>query len=210
MRLSDHLQDARRPAIPDLRTRNLFFRDTVTTIHTSVAVNSTQTLIADETQRIRSVRVGTVTGGTVTVQMQVDGRDLFDDTVRPVSGGAVREPTNLYLFPAGSAIQTIIEATSGVPVAPANVVIETEPYYLAPQLPEVTPTGGDRLPPSWRERRDLLNAVGATVRSTVTTRQERAIGSLLDSHKAYQRATAPGVGEPPPEDFKPPRLPRRR
>ena len=210
MRPSDHLADQHRAAIPDLRTRNLFFQDSMATQHTTLAVSNTITKTVDEFMRIRSVRVGTVTGGTVTIQVQVDGRDLFDDTLRPVSGGAVREPTNVYTFPAGSAVSTIIEATSGVPSGNANVVIEIEPYRLAPQLPTVAPSGGDRLPPSRRERADLLNATGATVRSTVSERRERGIGRLLDTHKAYQRYTAPQIGEPPPEDFVTPRPPRRR
>ena len=210
MNLSDHLADQRRAAIPDLRTRNLFFQGNLETQHTTLAVNNTVTKTIDDLMRIRSVQVGTVTGGTVTIQVQVDGRDLFDDTVRPVSGGAVREPTNVYTFPAGSAVSTIIEATSGAPSGNANVVIETEPYRLAPRLPEVFPSGGDRLPPSKRGRAGLLNADGATIRSTVGVWRERAIGSLLDTNKAYQRATAPGGKEPPPEDFAPPRLPRRR
>ena len=86
--LSAHLSDPRYAAIPDMQRRNLFSGGSMVNALAAVAVSTTTTTYTTEPLRVRSAQVSTVAGGTVTVQVQADGRDLFDDTQRPVSGAA--------------------------------------------------------------------------------------------------------------------------
>jgi hypothetical protein len=99
-----------------------------------------------------------VTGGTVTVQVYVDGRPLYDDTQRPVSDSGWKEATDLYIVPAGSVVTTTIEATSGTPAGTANVSIDTEPYTLVPRSATVELHGRDRLRVSNRRAAAAVNA----------------------------------------------------
>lgn len=178
--LAQHFPDPRYPTLPDITARNRFFQSALSLQHTTLSVNDTQTQTATELQRVKLVQVGTVSGGTVTVQLQVEGRDLFDDTVRPVSGAAVREPTNVYTFPAGSVLSTIIEATSGSPTGTANVVIETEPYILSPQLETVKLKGKARLRVSKRREAVLANAgtsfIGVSPTTGIQAEQRNDLG----------------------------------
>jgi len=149
--------DRRRPVLADVAARQQFYSGAITTTHTTLAVNETITAFTDELQRFRGVQVGAVAGGTVTVQVQAEGRDLFDDTTRPVSGGEVQRPTEPYLIPAGTPITTIIEATSGVPTGTAGVVIETEPFVVHPRPAWVELRGKDRMFASRRRQAEAAN-----------------------------------------------------
>ena len=155
--LSDHLPDPRYAAIPDMRARQSYSGGSLSATP-AVAVASTDTTLATELLRIRSVQVGAVAGGTVTVQLQADGRDLFDDAERPVSGAAPKDVSAIYNIPAGTPVTAIVEADSGVPTGTANVAITTEPYRLLPQLETVALRRGDRLRVSRRNEADLANA----------------------------------------------------
>lgn len=163
LRLSEHLPDERRPKLADILTRNEYAQSTLSSDHTDLTVGNTQTQTTDDLQRVRSVQVGSVSGGTVTIQMQVEGRDIFDDAARPVSGGEVQRPTEVYTFPAGSVVDTIVEASSGVPTGTANVVIETEPYVLGPRFEERVLRGKDRLLGSKRREAERYNNSGGRV-----------------------------------------------
>ena len=153
-RLSDLLPARGRPRFADLAERQRYLRDYASTAHTTLTVGNTQTTTATEPTRLRSVQVdGGVSGGTVTVQVQVDGRDMFLDGVRPVSGSTAAEATDRSVFPSGAVISTVIEASSGAPTGTANVVIDTEPFALTPYEPLVPLSARDRL---HRSRRGLL------------------------------------------------------
>lgn len=140
----DYLPDPARPAIADTGDRNVRFLSEAATEHTSLVVSDTQSLEFDEPTLIRTVTVGPTSGGTVTVQVQVDGRDIFDDTARPTSGTAV-EPTDSYLAPARTPVSTIIEATSGTPTGSTGVVLDTEGAVLLERHAPVVLEGADRL-----------------------------------------------------------------
>jgi hypothetical protein len=129
-----------------------------TTQHTTLAVNETLTFTTTELLRIRGAQVQTVSGGTITVQVQANGRDLFDDTVRPISGAAPQEVTHLYTIPAGSAVSTIVEATSGVPTGTANIIVNVEPFEVLPK-PAIALIGRDRLRLSRRIEAQQIDAV---------------------------------------------------
>ena len=158
--LSHYLPDPRRPALSDLQRRYQYFKATETTQHTTVTVGNTKTTRTTELQRIKSVRAGAVTGGVLTVQVQVNGRDIFPDANRPLSGGRPARPhrEGSYTFPANSTISTIVEADSGVSVAPLNVIIETEPFVLEPIPEPVVLEHGDKLRISKRREAEELNA----------------------------------------------------
>ena len=173
-RLSDFMPDRNRSAISDILARNRFFQAGMQADHTTLTVGNTVTQTTDELQRVRSIQVGTVAGGTVTVQVQVDGRDIFADASRPVSGGAVGEPTDVYTFPAGSVISTIIEADSGTPTGTANIVIEAEPFQLLPRSEMVELRGKDRLLLHRRREHELAAAGVDFIERSLIHRTRRA------------------------------------
>lgn len=125
--------------------RPVHFYTTESTQHTALAVGDTKTQLASELLRIRGAQAGTVAGGTVTFQVQADGRDLFSDALRPVSGGAFQEATDLYTIPPGTVIGTVIEATTGTPTGNANIVIDMEPYVRPPVVKVIVLRGKDRM-----------------------------------------------------------------
>ena len=158
--LSHYLPDPRRPALSDLQRRYRYFKATETTQHTTLTVGNTKTARTTELQRIKQVRAGGITGGTLTVQVQVNSRDIFQDALRPTTNGAPAKPhrEGKYTFPAGSIISTIVEATSGVPAGTLSVVIETEPFVLEPIPEPVVLEHGDKLRISKRREAEELNA----------------------------------------------------
>lgn len=193
LRLSDHMPDRRRGSIPDLLARHRYWQDSMSSQHTTLTVGNTVTQTTDEQLRIKNVQVGTVTGGTVTVQVQVEGRDIFTDASRPVSGGAVMEPTDIYTFPAGTPIATIIEASSGVPAGAANIVIATEPFELLPRSDLVELQGKDRLKMSSRRLAQQANKCRNLAEITVAQRGrgvERAEGPTPQERRRIFQRTA--------------------
>ncbi len=198
--------DRARPVLADVAARNRFYPGAITTTHTALAVSDTQTTLGEELQRIRSVQVGAVAGGTVTVQVQAEGRDLFDDTLRPVSGGAVQEPSEPYLIPAGTPITTIIEATSGAPTGTVGVVIETETLEVSPRPVRVELRGKDRMFPSRRREADALNRGESLLpprkltRTPVFDRTEPALGSKLARREVIASGKGPWHKMPPPSE----------
>lgn len=207
LRLQDHLPDPRRPALPDLRERNQFFRAELSASHSTLTVGNTQTQTTTEQQRIRSVQVGAVSGGTVTVQVQVDGRDMFLDGHRPVSGSGPSDSSDVYVFPAGSVVSTIIEASSGVPTGTAQVAIETEPYVLLPWSDTVQLHGKLRI--SRRRVADDLNA-GLVFRGAEATQaRQSAIGrSVVAEPKAPSGPAGTGGDLQLPDLTNPPKPPK--
>ena len=160
--LSDLLADELRPKLLDTAQRNVFLHGALESEHTTLAVADEARAETDGMpQRIRSVEVAGVSGGTVTVQVTVNGRDIFDDTVRPVSDAGPAEATDIYVFPAGSDVKTIIEATSGTPTGTASVVITTEPYILLGKFQPVVLRGKARMFSSRRREARILNTVSA-------------------------------------------------
>src|SRR3989304_1193517 len=156
--LSEYLPDARYPSIPDVNSRWRYSSASLQSTHTTLAVNDEANAETDgQTQRIRSMQVGAAAGGTVTVQLQVNGRDIFDDAERPGSGGAEKEATAIYEFPPGTPVVTAIEATSGVPTGEADTIISTELFTLLPQIPTVVLRGKDRLRVSRRRGAERAN-----------------------------------------------------
>lgn len=156
--LSDILPDPRRPAIRDVAQRNIYLHGALVSNHTTLSVSDEQAAETDGLpQRLRSVEVQGVSGGTVTVQVTVAGRDAFDDAVRPVSDAGPSEVTDIYVFPPGQEVHSIIEATSGTPTGTANVLIETEPYVLLGRFQPIELQGKDRLFPSRRRTARYLN-----------------------------------------------------
>lgn len=194
--LQDYLPDPRLPALADVRERNLFLRGDASTQLTTITVGGTATTLTSEPLRIRSAQVQTVSGGTITVQVQLDGRDIFDDTVRPVSGSVARDPTNSYIVPAGTVITTTVEADSGVPAGTANVVIETEPYILVPRTPEIKLKGKDRLRVSKRRQAEAFAQRGSLRTAAVAARREGAIGTDA-TRPDITRTLSPVYGQPP-------------
>ena len=193
MKLSDLLPDSRFPAITDVLARYRFFKSSLLTTHTTLAVNETVSRITEEAQRLVRVQVGAVSGGTVTVQVQVDGRDMFTDAVRPVSGGAVQDATATHVFPAGALVSTIIEATSGAPTGSTGVIIETEPFELIPRAEPVKLEGPDRLKPSARRQARVASAgVKAEPRGLIGPVEGTGRVAPTDSRAA--RSPAPRVG----------------
>jgi len=172
--LSEYLPDDRYASIPNVAARWQYSSDSLQSTHTTLAVSNEANAETDGmTQRIRSMQVGAVSGGTVTIQLQVNGRDIFDDAERPVSGGAEKEATHIYEFPPGTPVVTVIEATSGVPTGEADTSISTEPFTLLPQIPTVTLRGKDRLRMS--RRRDARRAnTGLDVNLRTPHRREEA------------------------------------
>lgn len=208
MPLSDHFPDPRFPAAADIRNRWRYTRSSAGTSHSTLAVGNEQTTRVREPLRIRQMKVGEVSGGTVTVQVKANGRDIFPDGNRPVSGGRPTKPhrKGSYIIPAGSILTTIIEATSGVPAGTAAVVIDTEPFTLLPKNAPVKLKGKDRLRPSRRQEAAFLNtlegqeeqqaaAVGAagTTRTTTTTARTQA-GVVVPPKFQNPR----GIGPRPP------------
>jgi len=156
--LSEYLPDARYASLPDVAARWRYSSASLQSTHTTLAVNDEANAETDgQTQRIRSMQVGAVAGGTVTVQLQVNGRDIFDDAERPVSGGAEKEATAIYEFPPGTPVVTVIETTSGVPTGEADTIISTELFTLLPQIPTVVLRGKDRLRVSRRREAERAN-----------------------------------------------------
>ena len=217
--LSDHLPDPRYAAIPDMRRRNVFSGGSMVNALAAVAVSTTTTTYTTEPLRVRSAQVGAVTGGTITVQVQADGRDLFDDTQRPASGAAPKEATDLYIIPAGTPITTTIEADSGIPTGTANVVLETEPFRLLPQLETVVLRRGDRLHVSRRNEAEIANSGRSLIgtgllgakdsQSDLGWQQLRELigitnANLLNSD-AIAKASAGGAGQHPGAPGGPPR-----
>jgi len=159
-RLSDLLPDERRPSIRDSAQRNLYLKGSLISNHTTLAVsNEAQADVDGMPQRLRSVEVQGVSGGTVTVQVKVNGVDAFDDAVRPVSDAGPSDVSSVYVFPAGTEVKSVIEATSGTPTGQANVLIDTEPFVLLGKFQPVVLQGADRLFPSRRRTADILNTV---------------------------------------------------
>jgi len=210
-KLSDYLPDPRRPALPDILNRNLFFQAVETTTHSTLAIGNEQEELTHELQRIKRVRVGDVTGGTVTIQVQVDGRDMFLDANRPVSGLEEREPDARYTFPAGSVLKTIYEAETGVPASDVRVVIELEPFVLVPPLPEVKVEGKDRLFPSRRRAAQQINDEGSGRGGSAVNRRLGNLGSAQTANQPPTVSLPPGViSILPPVIIKPPPVPRPR
>lgn len=179
--LSDLLPDPARPALADVRDRNLFLSGELESTHTTLAVSDEATAETDGMpQRLRSVEVGAVAGGTVTVQVQVNGVDAFDDASRPVSGAGPSDVSSPYVFPAGTSVVSVIEATTGVPTGEANVVIETEPYILRPRRQPVELRGKDRLRVSKRKA-----ARAANIQDAPTERQRQ------DRQTPYRPSSGP-------------------
>lgn len=180
-RMKDYLPDPRRPSLQDIRERYLYLRGNINSQHTSLSVSDTvEATKTTELQRVRSVEVGEVSGGTVTVQVYVDGRPVFLDAERPVSGGGSMAPSNRYYnFPAGSVVKTVIEATSGVPAGSANVVIDTEPFVLVPIVEDVKLKGRQRLKHSERVR----------------VRYENEVGTGAPQAAAFQKRTTAAIGD---------------
>lgn len=183
-RLSDYLPDQRRSAIGDMLARNLFLRSSLLTTHTTLAANDTVTTQASESLRIREVQVGAVSGGTVTLQVYVDGVPVFQNSLRPVSGGAVRQPhlRDRWVIPGRSIVKTIIEATSGAPTGSANVVITTEPFVMVPQTPEIALKGRGRLRVSLQRFVDAFNDASPVVDLAV---QARYVGGIIGRDKQH-------------------------
>lgn len=174
-------------ALRDARRRNVFLKSSMSASHTSLAIGDKQlAAFASETMRLRVAQVGAVSGGTVTVQVQIDGRDIFDDANRPVSGGAAQDATSIYIIPSGSVVETIIEATSGTPTGTANVVIETEPYVLNPRPEPIGLAGRDRLFPSVRNAVARINE-GAAVVAEGSALQRQAEGGRRGSARLLRR-----------------------
>ena len=159
--LSELSPDRRFAPVSDHLARNQYVQGGLQTSHTTLTVGDEQAEQFSGLQRVRSVQVGPVSGGTVTVQVQVEGRDIFDDASRPVSGGAVQEPTDVYLMPAGTPVVSIIEADSGTPASDANVVLEIESYVLAPKIPHMVLHGKDRYRISRRRSVEIINSGGS-------------------------------------------------
>ena len=157
--LSPLLPDPSRAALRDTQQRNLYLQTYLWSTHSTLAVNDTESAEGDgHPERIRSVQVGEVTGGTVTVQVQVEGADVFLDDERPVSGGEPEEASAPWIFTAGTPVATIIEATTGTPTGDASVVIETEMYLLLSKFVPIKLKGRDRLHTSRRKYAAALNA----------------------------------------------------
>src|SRR3990167_6229840 len=126
--LSEYLPDARYASLPDVAARWRYSSASLQSTHTTLAVND-----------------------------EVNGRDIFDDAERPVSGGAEKEATAIYEFPPGTPVVTVIEATSGVPTGEAHTIISTELFTLLPQIPTVVLRGKDRLRVSRRREAERAN-----------------------------------------------------
>lgn len=212
-RLSDHFPDPNRSRLADHLDRNRYVQSFMAAQHSTLTVGNTQTQTTTELQRVRSVQAGPVAGGTLTFQVYVDDRPIFDGSVRPVSGGGVMEPTDIYTIPAGSVVETIIEADSGVPAGTANVVIETEPYELRPRHEIVKLTGKNRLFASRRRRmeqanvgtdpeapQDALAGPSGVVNRPTTNADGVTVGPTGIPYRRSDppRRTPPRDGNPPP------------
>jgi len=218
--LSDLLPDPSRPALKDMAQRNIYLQGQLSGTHTTLAVSDAVALETDGvSQRLRSAQVGTVSGGTVTVQVQVNGVDAFDDASRPVSGAAPQDVTNMYIFPPGTAVTTIVEATTGVPTGEASVVIDTEPHVLLGKFQPVKLEGKDRLFPSRRKAAEVLNTnavpAGAEQASRLYAYSYGGTSPLTASSSSIARGSEGGSAggtsvrdatTPRPRPIRPPRL----
>ena len=128
------------------------------------------------------------------MQVQGDGRDLFDDTQRPVSGAAPKEATDLYIIPAGTPITTVVEADSGLPTGTANVVLETEPYRLFPQLETVVLHGRNRLRVSERRAAELANLGVGLAQPAISGRVSLRTGPQTKAEDEQKEQLAPSSG----------------
>ena len=205
--LSHYLPDPRRPAITDLQRRYQYFKASETTQHTTLTVGNTKTARTTELQRIKQVRAGGITGGTLTVQVQVNSRDIFQDALRPTTNGAPAKPhrEGKYTFPAGSTISTIVEATSGTPAGTLSVVIETEPFVLEPIPEPVVLRGKDRLFISRRREADdenagfdLLERNLLGVKKQQATRRASARAELAQRQARARGSAQLPINQPPP------------
>jgi hypothetical protein len=177
--------------------RNLYTATSLSTGLGDVAVSTEATTVTTEPTRIRSAQVQGVSGGTVTVQVYADGRPLFDDTQRPVSGGAPMEATDLYTVPAGTVVTTVIEADSGTPTGTPSVLIEAEAYTLVPRSDRVELRGKDRLRPSRRRRAAMVNE-GLTPSAEVAAIASGG-RSEIERRQVEDRATPPLPGREAPD-----------
>jgi hypothetical protein len=156
--VSQLLPDETRPVLKDTRQRNLYLQAALWSTHDNLAVSDTEHAEGDgHPERIRAVQVSGVAGGTVTVQVQVEGADVFLDAERPVSGGEPEEASAPWIFTAGTPVTTIIEATSGTPTGEAHVDIATESYVLLSRFVPVQLRGRERLRTSKRKAAKALN-----------------------------------------------------
>ena len=159
LRPPDHLPDARFASVEDDRVRNQYFRRYHLT-HTDNDLSALIPVITtlDEPGRLHSVRVGAVTGGTAFFQVQIDGRDIFDNSVLPESGGVDREPTFPYNFGASAELRTVFGGGTGAPTPPAQIIIELEAFQLLSRQPDIALSRSDRERPSKRQEANLANA----------------------------------------------------
>lgn len=159
--LSSLLPDPNRPAPRDVAQRNLYLAGELESEHTTLSVSDTSYADVDGLpQRIRSLEVSAVSGGTVTVQCYVDGVPLYSDAERPVSGGGTTPVPAPFIFPAGAEVKTVIEDTTGTPTGTASVPMSTEPYILLGRYQPVDLHGAERLKVSARQQATALNTAG--------------------------------------------------
>lgn len=169
--LSDLLPDSTRPAMRDISQRNIYLQGQLEGAHTSLAVSDEADLATDGLpQRLRSVQVSGVSGGTVTVQVKVNGVDAFPDAVRPVSGVGTQDVPAPYIFMAGTEVTSVIEATTGAPTGTAHVAVDTEPYVLLGRFKPVELQGKDRMFPSRRRAAEVLNTNAVPAGAEQTSR----------------------------------------
>lgn len=217
--LSDLLPDPARPAMRDVAQRNIYLQGALASTHTSLAVSDTVSAETDGMpQRLRTVQVSGVAGGTVTVQVQVNGVDAFDDASRPVSGAAAAEVSNIYIFPAGTSVKTVIESTTGAPTGEAEVDIQAEPYVLLGRFQPVELQGKDRLFPSRRKAARVINTnavpTGAEQASRLYAYSYGGTSPLMASSSNVSRGRETGTAAgtsvrdattPRPRPIRPPR-----
>ncbi len=199
--ITAYFPDPRRPRLEDMRARYQFFKGSESTSHSTLTVGNEQSTLISAPLRIRQAQVEGVTGGTVTVQVTVDGRDLFSDAHRPVSDSGGKEVSDLYVIPAGSVVKTIIEASSGVPAGTANVLIDTEPFELVEPIPDVKLTGRDRLFSSRRRLAEAIDTEGGLIAEfeSVTVPigsapEAQAIARDIGGVREYRSPIKPGGG----------------
>ncbi len=184
--------------------RPVHFYTAESTQHTALAVGDTKTQLASELLRIRGAQAGTVAGGTVTFQVQADGRDLFNDALRPVSGGSFQEVSDIYTIPPGTVIGTVIEATTGTPTGNANVIIDMEPYTRPPVPRFIVLRGKDRLFMSRRLEAEAANRGAELIRRNRLRRGQKvdrtdpALASPVAAETVGKEQFAKRLGTKPP------------
>jgi hypothetical protein len=203
--------------LADVRRRNIYSVGYDATQHTSTVLSDTQTFLAENLGRVAKVTLMNTVAAVVdfTVQVIVDGRDIYDDALRPtILAGATTSITaevpSKHPYKRGDVVQTVIEAVDATQTGVLNVSIETEPYELVPLALVIPLTARQRRtgelsratyqvpPPSHpRLRREAASFVEATSGVTKKATTSSPVRKVLLFQKATDYPGSGGGGNTP-------------